>query len=141
MRTAFRLAISWLGGMALIAPLAYSQARPYIGYVYPAGGRQASTFQVRMGGQNMDDVTSVLVSGAGVTVKIQDYYWRQNNQEQQLLNEQLQILKPAPPAARAGVSPPAVPASPDRPTDPAIAAIIDKIQRRSAEYVQTPASA
>ncbi len=142
MGTLFRLAISWLGGMAFLAIPAYSQARPYIGYVYPAGGRQGSVFQVRMGGQNMDDVTSVLVSGTGVTVKIRDYYWRQSNQEQQLLNEQLQILKPAAPPARAGATPPAPPPPADKSeADPAIASIIDKIQRRSAEYVQTPASA
>ena len=70
-----------------------AQPRPYIGYVYPAGGQQGTTFQIRLGGQNMDDVNAVLVTGAGVTARIVEYLYRQNNQEQALLNEQLQILK------------------------------------------------
>jgi len=30
-------------------PAALGQPRPYIGYAYPAGGRQGTTFQVRLG--------------------------------------------------------------------------------------------
>src|SRR5450759_2894274 len=101
MRTVSWIRMGWLAGILLLAPVASSQPRPYIGYVYPAGGQQATTSQIRLGGQNMDDVNAVLVTGAGVTARIVEYYWRQNNQEQALLNEQLQTLKPKPqPAAR-----------------------------------------
>jgi hypothetical protein len=39
---------------------------PRIGYVYPAGGRQGTTFAVKIGGQYLDGVTNVYVSAAGV---------------------------------------------------------------------------
>jgi hypothetical protein len=43
---------------------------PHIGYVYPAGGRQGTTFQVAVGGQYLDGVTNVCVSGAGVQAAV-----------------------------------------------------------------------
>ena len=95
----------------------------------------------------MDDVTAVQVTGPGVTTRIVEYYWRQNNQEQQLLNEQLQILKkkiqppvPTKPAVAAKAAAPVV-AAEMAPVDPAIAELIDKLQRRTVEFVQTPAAA
>src|SRR5690349_14490320 len=111
MSKTFCLRMACLAGIMLLAPVARSQPRPYIGYVYPAGGRQGTTSQVRMGGQNLDDVNAVLVTGTGVTARIADYYWRQNNQEQALLNEQLKILKaktqpPKPPGAAGVVAKP-----------------------------------
>ena len=45
--------------LGLVAWLATASAacgagpRPYIGYVYPAGGQQGTTFQVRLGGQGL----------------------------------------------------------------------------------------
>ena len=50
--------------------------------VVPAGGQQGTTFQIRLGGQNLDDVNEALVTGTGVTARIVDYYWRLSNQEQ-----------------------------------------------------------
>src|SRR5579883_2525454 len=121
MRRISCLAAGWLAGIVLLAPAAHAQPRPYIGYVYPAGGQQGTTFQIRMGGQNMDDVNGVLVTGTGVTARIVDYYWRQNNQEQQLLNEQMNILKKKtqPPKPAPGAKPAATPAPPPPPVDPA----------------------
>ena len=55
---------------------ALAQPRPYIGYVYPAGGQQGTTFQIRLGGQGWDDVSEVLVTGSGVTARITDNYRR-----------------------------------------------------------------
>jgi hypothetical protein len=139
--------MGWLAATVFLTPAAWSQPRPYVGYVYPAGGRQGTTVQLRMGGQNMDDVTGVIVTGTGVTAKVVEYYWRQNNQEQALLNEQLQVLKrktqPPPPAKKAAGAKPAAPAPPVEkpPVDPATAELMDKIQRRTGEWVQTPACA
>ena len=76
------------------------QARPYIGFVYPAGGQQGTTFQIRLGGQGLDDVNAVLVTGTGVSAKVVEYYRRLSNQEMQLLSEQLKELKQATAAAR-----------------------------------------
>ena len=90
--------LPWLSllGLALgltAAPSAQAQRRPSIGYAYPAGGQQATTVQIRLGGQDMDEVSAVVVSGSGVTTSIVEYLRRLNNQEIQLLNEQLKELK------------------------------------------------
>lgn len=125
-----------LGVAALAAvPLAWAQTRPYIGYVYPAGGQLATTVQIRLGGQSFEDVSGVIVTGSGVTATITDNYRRLNNQEIQLVNEQLRELK-RPPAAVAGAkSPPVVV------PDPVKQALIAKLEARAREWVQTPACA
>lgn len=83
-----------LGALCLVRET-QAQQRSYIGYVYPAGGQQGTTFNVRVGGQNIDDTQSVMVTGKGVSARIAHNYRRLNNQEMQLLNEQLSVLKRA----------------------------------------------
>ena len=92
--------LSWLGLLALagwfsMAPTTHAQTRPYIGFAYPAGGQQGTTSEIRLGGQGMDDVHTVLVTGSGVTARVVEYCRRLNNQEIQLMNEQLKELKRA----------------------------------------------
>ncbi|MFZ2639732.1 MAG: hypothetical protein WA117_02005, partial [Verrucomicrobiia bacterium] len=54
-------------GLALaLAPTAWAQFNPKIAYVYPAGGRQGTTFEVNVAGQFLQGVTNVFVSGSGV---------------------------------------------------------------------------
>jgi len=43
-----------------------SQPAPRIGYVYPAGGQAGSTFHVTVGGQYLDGINKVFISGSGV---------------------------------------------------------------------------
>ena len=88
-----QLAVLGLAGLLAAAPAAQVQVRPYIGFVYPAGGQQGTTFRVRLGGQGLDDVGAAMVSGTGVSAKIVEYHRRLNNQELQLLREQLTELK------------------------------------------------
>lgn len=137
-----------------LATSAQAQRRPYIGYAYPAGGQQGTTVQIRLGGQDMDDVTAVLVSGSGVTAKVFEYRRRLNNQEVQLLNEQLKELKRSPASAApamasmmnadnsnmmstmgASNSPAGVG------KDSAAKKLIDRIEQRTREWVQQPACA
>ena len=84
-----------LCGSLVMAPAAWAQARPYIGYVYPAGGQQGTTFVVKLGGQSLDDINSVLVSGSGVSAKLVGYYRPLGPIEYSLLAEQLRELKRA----------------------------------------------
>ena len=56
-------------GLAL-APAAWAQQVPHVGYVCPAGARQGSALLVVIGGQYLDGVASVLVSGQGVQAKV-----------------------------------------------------------------------
>ncbi len=46
---------------------------PRTGYVYPAGGRRGTTFQVTVGGQFLDGATNTLFSGGGVAATVIDY--------------------------------------------------------------------
>jgi hypothetical protein len=53
--------------VCLATPALYAQQpAPRIGYVYPAGGQQGTTFQVVIGGQRLKDLKEVFVSGSGV---------------------------------------------------------------------------
>jgi hypothetical protein len=44
----------------------FAQNVPRIGYVFPAGGRAGSTFQVVVGGQFLEPATNVVFSGGGI---------------------------------------------------------------------------
>ncbi len=41
-----------------------------IGYIYPAGGQKATSFEIEIGGLNTKEATSVLISGTGVKASI-----------------------------------------------------------------------
>jgi hypothetical protein len=55
------------------AGLSSARAQSYIGFVYPAGGRQGTTFVCTLGGQALDGVEGVVVAGPGVTGRIVEY--------------------------------------------------------------------
>ena len=134
--------LQWLGLLALacwlsMVPTAHAQPRPYIGFAYPAGGQQGATFEIRLGGQGMDDVHTVLVTGSGVTARVVEYCRRLNNQEIQLMNEQLKELKRATSAVAAATGKTA--ADPEK--DEFAQKLIARIEKRNREYVQTPACA
>jgi len=62
--------------LALFFTMAWSQTgeKPlYIGYIYPAGGRQGAVFQITAGGQNLKGVDNVYFTGEGVSAKIIQY--------------------------------------------------------------------
>ncbi len=65
----------------------------YIGFVYPAGGQQGTTFPIRLGGQALLYASDVVVTGEGVSVRLVDYHRVLNNQELGLLRQQLNELK------------------------------------------------
>jgi len=88
-------------GVLLVAVLASwaatdVRAQAYIGFVYPAGGQRGTAFQVTLGGQQIDGVDRVYVSGSGVTARVVEYDKHMNPQEIQLLQEQLRELKTQP---------------------------------------------
>ncbi len=121
-----------LGFLACMAPMpdAAAQPPPYIGYVYPAGGRQGTTFQVRLGGQRLDGLHDVLVSGAGVSATVVEYRRQLGPQEMALLREQLRELEDG--SRR----------QPDRDdAGEATDALVRRLQDRIAGFVQRPASA
>ena len=82
-------------GLAILVPAASSTwaQSQYIGYVYPAGGQQGTTFPVRLGGQGLVYASDLVVSGEGVTVRLVDYYRVLDNQEMSFFNQQLNELR------------------------------------------------
>lgn len=53
--------------LPVATPAGAQQRQPHVGYVYPAGGQQGTTFEAVVGGQFLPDVDDVIVSGAGVS--------------------------------------------------------------------------
>jgi len=82
-------------GLAILAASASSvlAQNQYIGYVYPAGGQQGTTFSIRLGGQSLVYASDLVVTGDGVSVRLVDYYRVMNNQELALLRQQLKELQ------------------------------------------------
>jgi len=91
----FRKCLLGLVVSLAVGSAAMAQVRPYIGFVYPAGGQQGTTFRVKLGGQGLEDVNQVIVTGAGVSGKIVEYNRVLGAQEITLVNEQLRALKRA----------------------------------------------
>ncbi|TAN37716.1 MAG: hypothetical protein EPN23_04155 [Verrucomicrobia bacterium] len=136
-------------GCWMTMPAAWAQ-RPYIGFAYPAGGQQGTTFHVKLGGQTLDGVDEVLISGAGVKARVVEYFRPLNPQEMQLLGEQLRELKHDDKQAPDMMAPlmntmmmdsAAVTKSPTNSASTSTQKLIAKIEKRMAEYVQRPASA
>ncbi len=82
-------------GLAMLVSAASSVSaqNQYIGYVYPAGGQQGTTFPIRLGGQGLLHASDLVVSGEGVSVRLVDYYRVMNNEEFGLLRRQLDELR------------------------------------------------
>lgn len=49
---------------------AHAQRGPRINYIYPAGGKQGTTFEITFGGQFLDKPSGVISSGEGITAQI-----------------------------------------------------------------------
>ena len=90
-----------------------AQRTPHIGYVYPAGGRQGNTFQVTVGGQFLDGVNDVHISGTGASATVVEYVKPMPVQQANQLRDQLMELMarraaalglPAPAAAQKAAS-------------------------------------
>ncbi|MCL4200962.1 MAG: peptidase [Pirellulaceae bacterium] len=47
---------------------------PHIGYIFPAGGRQGTEFDVVVGGQDIADVQDIYFSGSGIKAKVVKWY-------------------------------------------------------------------
>ena len=79
----------------VIATAAGARARrgPAIGYVYPAGGRQGTTFEVSLAGRFLDGVTDVIISGEGVEATLVEHIKPLNGKQINLLRDRLKELQ------------------------------------------------
>lgn len=110
--------------LAIVPYSARGQARPYTGFVYPAGGQQGTTFAVKAGGQGLAPVTGIEVTGKGVTARVVETFKRIGPQEITLLRDQLKELKDA-----------------NKTPDAATTKLMARIEKRIEEYSNRPASA
>ncbi len=69
-----------------------AQQTPHVGYVFPAGGQQGRTFEIRVGGQFLDGVDYAQVSGPGVSVKVVQLIKPMNQMQANQLREKLRML-------------------------------------------------
>lgn len=127
--------LAWLPFVTLVTWLAltlsaHGQARPYIGFVYPAGGQQGTTFQVKIGGQGLEDVNNVFVTGTGVRARVLEYKRRLSPQDMTLLREQLGELRKT---AKKSAAPPG--------KNDSTQLLKARIETRASEYVNRPACA
>jgi len=87
-----------LVGLTLCAATAWGQTarrEPHIGYIFPAGGRQGTVFEVTVGGQLLRDVSDVHISGDGVSASIVKSYRPGRNippEQRQELRDRLREL-------------------------------------------------
>lgn len=82
-----------LAGLPLAAQGLQAQRSPNIGYVYPAGGRQGTSFPAAISGRFLDGVTNVIISGTGVTATIIAYTKPLNGKDLNLLRDRLKYLQ------------------------------------------------
>jgi hypothetical protein len=68
------------------------QAPPHLGFAYPAGGRQGTTFEVTLGGQNVAGAYEAYVSGAGVQATVKRYERPLTPAQASTLREQMRAL-------------------------------------------------
>jgi len=87
-----RFAILGLAVLMAAASSAWAQGQ-YIGYVYPAGGQQGTTFPIRLGGQGLVHPSDLVVSGEGVSVRLVEHFRVLDNQEFAFLGQQLNELQ------------------------------------------------
>jgi len=69
------------------------QFEPRIGYVYPAGGQQGTTFTAVIGGQHLNNATSVLISPGNVTATVVGQEKQLTPKEQQEAKEMLSKIQ------------------------------------------------
>ena len=88
----FEAARHRLKPVLLFAFAATLAAQPHAGYIYPAGGQEGTSVEVRLGGAGLSTVDKAYISGQGVAVKIVEYVKIPSGKEMQFLREEMQKL-------------------------------------------------
>lgn len=87
-------AVATVAMTAAVSPGAARNSRePQIGYVYPAGGRQGTEFEVRLAGRFLDGINDVLVSGTGVKASLVEHVKPLNGKQINLLRDEMKQLQ------------------------------------------------
>jgi hypothetical protein len=84
--------VAWTAGAVAQTPTARTAA-PQIGYVYPAGGQQGTTFTVLVGGQFLDGTTGAVFFGAGLSARILGYQRPTTQKEDEVYKAEMEALQ------------------------------------------------
>ncbi len=114
--------IGIIAAVVVYAAAVHAQS-PYVGFVYPAGGRKGTTARIQIGGQFVEGPRAVAISGGGISARVVEYNKRMNPQEVQLLREQLAELRKLPP---------------ERQAEPTITNLIRRITKLVDEWTDLP---
>ena len=89
-RLARTTSLGWLILLVFVVH-ARAQQEPHVGYVYPAGGQRGTTCQITVGGQYLDGVNAIHVSGSGIEAQVVEHDkpldQRQMNQVREKIQE------------------------------------------------------
>ncbi|NQT53633.1 hypothetical protein HQ576_16365, partial [bacterium] len=88
-----RLAAVVLAAWSATAWAGSTRREPQIGYVFPAGGQQGTTFEIAVGGQLLRGVKRVCVSGEGVRAEIIKHYRPSRNLQKEQRDKLRSLLK------------------------------------------------
>ena len=92
--TSYRCSAVLLTAWLAIFPAARAQQNmPRVGYIYPAGGRQGTTFEVVVGGQYLNGVTNIFITGTGAQATVLEQKRTLTQKETKDLREQLEQLQ------------------------------------------------
>lgn len=79
--------------LAFSFPALAQEKDAHIGYVYPAGGRSGTSFEVTVGGENLEGATEVLFSGQGIQGEVLGHHGPLSKKEFADLGEKLKELR------------------------------------------------
>jgi len=82
-----------VGLFLLLAGTAFAQQGPHLAYVYPAGGKAGTTFQVVVGGQFLLTASNAFVTGSGITATVLEATRPMNFQDFNKLRDRLKELQ------------------------------------------------
>ncbi len=80
-------------GLLLTATAAFAQQGPHLAYVYPAGGKVGTTFQVTVGGQFLLTASNAFVTGQGITATVLDHNRPMQQKEFNDLRDRFRMLQ------------------------------------------------
>lgn len=127
--------LAWL----FAAHAGQAQQRPYIGFIYPAGGQTNTAFRVHVGGQRLDGLTGAQITGGGVTARVIEYRRLLSNQDTRILRDQVNVLRKMMKSPNGASS--KAKGGPSKDEIAGATALLNKLQARLSESVSRPACA
>jgi len=88
----------------LLGGTAFAQQGPHLAYVYPAGGKVGTTFQITVGGQFLLTASNAFVTGPGASATVLDHNRPMNQKDFNDLRDRLKTLQDKFQATRRGNS-------------------------------------